>query len=397
MLKDLFKLTNLQIFSTIFSFILSIFIANELEPNNFGLYSKALIWGNLLSMIGSFETDRTAAVLQSKLKNSQEVFNIVITVRLIFFLLFILYIPFLLYYNLAIGFGVLVICLTVFNLSFLYEILEKNVNYGIVFFFERAIYIVLCLAFFILFNSLNLYLIFFAYGLGTLFSLFWQFRRYKPYFKKFVLKKFDEIKPVIINNSFIVSIALSEFAYGGFSRLILENKFGLEIMGIYSAGWYAIMLITIFQAQVTKVWRLKISDSLINKAGGLKPVIKKYFYFSTIPVCILSIALILFAPAIVDFLFIEDYKILSSLLPVFACYFVIINLHTLTTIFWVSIGDKKEFLLTNLISSISLIIVLMYFPKELGINFFAATTIFFHGLVVFYLLKRFYFKYLRSS
>ena len=168
-------------------------------------------------------------------------------------------------------------------------------------------------------------------------------------------------------------------------------------MGIYSAGWYAIMLITIFQAQVTKVWRLKISDSLINRTGGLKPVIKKYFYFSTIPVCILSTALILFAPAIVDFLFIEDYKILSSLLPVFACYFVIINLHTLTTIFWVSIGDKKEFLLTNLISSISLIIVLVYFPKELGINFFAATTIFFHGLVVFYLLKRFYFKYLRSS
>ena len=62
----------------------------------------------------------------------------------------------------------------------------------------------------------------------------------------------------------------------------MESKYSMEDLGIYSAGWQIILVITIFQAQVVKVWRTKLSHSIIHKDSNLKSLLKSYFYFSTI-------------------------------------------------------------------------------------------------------------------
>jgi len=395
MFKQLFALTNIQIFGSALSFALSIVLANQLEPSNFGIYSKALILGNVLSLIGIYGTDHTAPVYATKLKNNQEVFNIVYSIRIVFFIVILAYVPFLLIQNSALALGVFVMCLTVFNLSFLYEISDDNIHYAMTFFGERLIYVFIA-SLFIITGTLNLYVIFLCFGLATILSISWQIKTYRAFFEQFAFQSCDKIKTAIKNNTFIITISLAEFTYGGFSRLILENRYGLEAMGVYSAGWQSIMVITIFQAQVTKVWRYKISDSLVNKKNGLKELVVNYIKLSTVPVFLFSIFIWIFTDQIVDFLFISNYSSLKSLLPIFACYFIIINLNTLSSIFWVSVDNKKEFLSINLISSIVLIFILYNIPNDLEINIFAGIIIFTHGVTVLWLLTRFYFKHLRS-
>tara|TARA_X000000368_G_scaffold367922_1_gene315570 strand:- start:160 stop:732 length:573 start_codon:yes stop_codon:yes gene_type:complete len=185
--------------------------------------------------------------------------------------------------------------------------------------------------------------------------------------------------------------------YGGFSRILIESKFGLEQLGIFSAGWQIILVVTIYQAQVTRVWRTKISSALVSKnINQLKELVVNYISFSTLPIILFSLFVSIFSEEIVKIIFTEEYGQLASILPIFSVYFVFINLEALSGICWISIGSKKGYLLINLIFSLLLLTLLSLVPQSYGLSFFALSITLIFALYNVFLLYIFYFRYIKN-
>ena len=179
--------------------------------------------------------------------------------------------------------------------------------------------------------------------------------------------------------------------------MILENKLGMEQLGIYSAGWQIILIITIFQGQVVRVWRSDLSNALINKKrGDIKHLISSYLLFSTLPVFMFAIFISFFSYEIVNIMFTDEYILLATILPIFSSYFLFINLDSLVKILWVSIGNRMKYLKISLFFSIMLLFILQSIPSNANLELFALSVVFIHGCSVIILLLVFYFKYLNE-
>lgn len=396
-IKEISSLTLFSGIASAISYFITLALANTLGAYDFGIYSYCMVWGNLLSAIIIFSTDFTAPAFYSKTKDKQKIFNAVISTRLFLFLFFMLIIPLFFLKDPEIALGVFAIMFSTFNLSFFYEISQKNISYSKVYLLERLIYILIIL--FLLFrNLIDIKLIFTTFLLSTLISIVLQFNSFKKYLRNFQpLNIIIEPKSFLKDNFFILMITLSTFIYGGFSRILIESKFGLEELGVYSAGWQIILIVTIFQAQVTKVWRTKISFTLVSKnLALLKKNVLEYAIFSTLPIIIFSLFIFIFSEKIVDILFPEGFRQLNSILPIFSFYFVFINLEALAGIFWISIGSKKIYLIINLIFSVSLLFSLILIPQSFGLVFFALSITIIFAVYNIILLSIFYFRYINK-
>jgi len=82
------------------------------------------------------------------------------------------------------------------------------------------------------------------------------------------------------------------------------------------------------------------------------------------------------------------------LIPLYSIYFIVISFNALSIMLWISIGNKKQYLKINIVSSLVLITVLLLSPKEIGILGFTVIVVFIHLLSVIYLLGRFYVSYI---
>ena len=397
-IKELSVLTILTGITSAVSYCITLAIANNLGTSDFGLYSYCIVWGNLFSAIIIFSTDLTAPAFYTKINDKQGIFNRVLSIRLFLFLISFLFIPAFLLKNNIIVLGVFAIMISAFNLSFFYEISQKNISYSKIYFLERLAYI-LIVGSLIFFGLIDIGFIFIALLFVTLFSVLIQINYFKTNLKKFTfVNTITEKNNFFNDNLYIMIITLSTFVYGGFSRILIESKFGLEQLGIFSAGWQIILVITIFQAQVTRVWRTKISSALVlKKQKLLKDLVLNYISFSTLPIILFSLFVAIFSDEIVKIIFISDYSSLSSILPIFSVYFIFINLEALSGICWISIGNKRLYLMINLIFSLLLLILLSLVPPSYGLNFFALSITLIFALYNIVLLSIFYFMYIKNS
>jgi len=404
-ISELSSLTGLNLLAAGLSYLLTIVIANTLGPNDFGIYSYIMLWGGFASLIIVFSTDSTIPVQYAKLDDKQSVFNITQTIKF-FFLLVWTASMFLWYRYTELGLvisknpevliGLIALTLASFSFWNFYEISKNNIKYAKIYFIERMFYLFL-LGFFLYTNSLDILTIFSCLLIATICSLLFQIKDISNLIKNFEIENFQSVYMLFKENLPLVLIQLSTFVYGGFSRIILESKLGMEQLGIYSAGWQIILVITIFQGQVVKVWRSDLSNALINKKRDhLKNLISSYFLFSTLPVFIFAIFISVFSNEIISILFSDEYILLAKILPIFSLYFVFISLDSLVKILWISLGNRMKYLAISLFFSILLIFVLKLIPNNANLELFALSTVLIHGCSIILLLVVFYYKYLNK-
>jgi|TARA_B100001741_G_C16554241_1_gene601461 O-antigen/teichoic acid export membrane protein len=404
-ISELTSLTSLNLFAAAISYSLTIIIANTIGPNNFGIYSYILVWGGFASLIIIFSTESTIPVQFSKTKDKQGIFNLTQTIKILFLLIWIISIPLWLRFtelgliiksNPEVIIGLIILSLANFRTMEFYEISKKNVRYAKIYFIERMFYIFL-VGIFLYQNSLDILTIFSCLFIATFFSLLFQFKDNFNLIKQFKIEKFHNVISLFKANLPLVLIQLSTFVYGGFSRIILEGKVGLEQLGIYSAGWQIILVITIFQGQVVRVWRTDLSSALINKNKKLiKDLISSYLLFSTFPVFIFAILVSIFSYEIVSLLFRDEYILLARVIPIFSLFFVFINLDSLAKILWISIGDRTKYLIISLFFSILLLFILQEIPNNSNLELFALSIFSMFASSVIALLLIFYFQYFRK-
>jgi O-antigen/teichoic acid export membrane protein len=357
------------------SYLLTITLANYLGPADFGLYAHVLIVSSVVSIFVNFGTEQTAAVSFSRRNDIRIVFEEVFYTRAMVLIPTLGMVAFIYYQEVQILFFVFCLTLTNFNLGFLYEVMRNNERYSYIHLLERVFYVLL--AFVLIYtNRLNLYALFTISFFFAAVSIFWQFNDNKKYISCLRPDLVNGSVKVLYDNVPLVVIALSTYAYGGFSRLVLERQLGSESLGIYSAGWQLIAIGTIFQTQISRIWRLDITESVqSNNWLKLRGSLLSYVLISSIPMLLLCLFFYGNSRLVVSILYTESYAQLATILPILGLYFLVINLSGIVDMLWVALRRNNTFLLINLISGCAFLIVLIYFSKSMSMVHFAVSAV----------------------
>ncbi len=395
-IKQLFALTKNNLSVAVLSYFLTIKIATYLGSYYFGVYSYIMLLGSVFGILVNFSTNSTSTVLMAKYKSKLKVFHIVFSIRLFFLAILCCCIPFLMLKGTLITIGVIIFSISILNLSYFYELNRKNISYSYIFLMERLFYLGIVAGLLFL-KILTLQLILATYFFSIFISICFQYWQNKKAIRTFKFLKLKQLLEYLKGQVSLVIIEYSTFAYGGFSRLIIEGKYGMADLGVYSLGWQITMAATLFQAQVTRVWRLNITNALVNSnLIELKKLVKNYILLSTIPIVGIAGLITFLSAPFVSYLFGNEYASLTQLIPIFSVYFVVINLDTLSTLFWISIGNRLEYLLYKVGTSAIMLIMLFTLPNNAPISQLAMYVVGNHGVSVIILLIVFYFRYIKK-
>jgi PST family polysaccharide transporter len=389
--KQLALLTNNSFIGSAASYFLSIYLANEFGTDNFGLYSYILVISSLSIIFINWAADQSAPSYFSEGQSKSEIFNIVFTARILVSIFFTLILFFYKQEDFFLVLAVLVLNISAFNLSFLFEISAKNTLYSFVYMIERLLYVFFVLALFFLgFNDLKY--VFLAYFIITVGSLAVQyFLLEKKLSLAYKCPSLFDLSIYFKNNFSFVLISLSSFVYGGISRLFIGDKLGMSALGIFSSGMQIIVLVTIFQAQVERIWRvpLYVSFSECDKVK-IKANVWSFIKLSTIPSLLGTLFVSLFSNQIVEFLFSKDYKILGDVLPLISLFFVTINLTSLLTICWFALKKNKEFLISSGVVSLFLVGILFFLPTTATLGDYVLSILLCQVVLILYSIVRIY-------
>lgn len=362
------------------SYFLTVTLANYLGPEQFGIYSHALITASVASIFINFSTDQTAAILHSHSRDSREVFSSIFLIRTVLAILVFAILP--CFYSDDLVLLAFIYCLVFanFNLAFLYEIHRRNERYSYIYLLERTAYIGLA------FLLIHLKYLKLSYLFGLLLSfnvasILFQLIDNKDMFRLDQKMPFSIMLNILKENFPLVVIAISAYSFGGFSRLIFEGSHGSEMFGIYSAGLQLVSIGTIFQGQVSRLWRAPISDSMRTlDSKRLYRTIQSYVLHSTLPMLFMCCIFMFMPDMIIALLFTDRYADLITILPLLGMYLVVINMLGLLDMLWISLGRRWIYMLTYLIFSAMLLGFLWVYSPRMSMFQFVATTVTFHFL-----------------
>jgi O-antigen/teichoic acid export membrane protein len=377
---NLFILSKNNLIIAGFSFFLTITLANYFGPEKFGIYSHVLIIASIVSIFINFGTDQVSPLLLTKFKNIGLVLNVVNSIKLL--ILFPTILALLIIYKNELLFLIFIGCLLItnFNFSFIYEACNRNAKYSYIYLFERSSYIALIFII-LLFDKLTLEYLFLIALITASLSILYQWTDLNTFVVKYGNVPYKFIMSSAFYSLPIFLIGISNYSYGGYSRLILERQLGDRELGIYSVGWQLITIGTIYQSQVSRLWRIKFTEAIQSyDHTNLVRDLKSYLLFSTLPMSLVSLFILFANDSIVFLLFSEQYTGLSSVLSILGFYLIVINLAGLVDMLWVALSKTYVFMIINIFSAICLILFLLSFSQNMSIKDFAIITVSAHLL-----------------
>ena len=393
----LFMLTKNNAIAAALSYTLTISLANILGPSDFGIYSFVLVIGSILSIVITFGTDLTAPMMFAKIANRQKALSIIFGIRLSIILITALGLAIYSFTSLALSYYILCLLAAAFNLSYLYESMSNNIKYSYIYLTERLSYISLVFIV-IYFGELSLSLVFSLILISSLVSILFQYSDMRVELRCITQYNFGEYFNILKINYPLVMVAFALFCYGGFSKIIIENKFGTTTLGIYSAGWQLISIGTLFQMQVTRVWRLKISTAVVNGDNFvLRGLMKSYIVFTTAPLLALVLVMLITSKQIVSFLFSPSYHTLAEVLPILGVYLIVINFAGLAEMLWIPVARNKSYMAINVFFGAMLLLILHFLPSDFGLVGFAVSTVTIHFAATIVLLASWLIVYRGST
>jgi O-antigen/teichoic acid export membrane protein len=373
------RLILLSITASAFSYLLTLYLIRELSLQSFGEYSYLLLVSSLASVFIIFGTDNTVVRDFNRYKSKNEFTGLLLIFKITNLLLFLVFLKFLNFNYIP---EVFCFLLVIIYLGSSFEIYKKNIVFANIFLMERAFYTLLV---FVIFTILrvDVTFVYISMLIVSFISLCFQVNYLKPSFKKLNYSAFFSLYK---NNFFIVLSVVILFGYGGISRFILENKFGKESLGVFSAFWQFVMIITLVQTQIEKVWRIKISK--INDFSKFFTLSKNYLIKTTIPLMILSFLIMYFRDFFVLFLFGQKFLIYSELLISISIYFLIVNLDSLLRMLYIHCSIDKQYMMCHFISVALMLFALSFINYNL--LFFSIVVVVAHSFAVFLLIILFY-------
>lgn len=385
---SLFILLRNNVVAAGLSYLLTIYLANSLGPAGFGAYSLALLVASVGSIVIPMGTDQTSPL---RVASGGDYPPLVRDVMLVRAVLFGIGATGLLVWAIATRspIALYVACLLVpcLNFAFAYEVTQRNERYSTIFMIERLAYVFAAFAAVqVMGPSLpEVFACLFVAATASIVVQARDFRGALLHGKDSFPHAFRRtLSPV---NFALVALALGLFAYGGFSRILLERKLGIAALGVYSAGWQFVTIGTLFQNQVQRTWRVELSQAVASAdTAALDRLLRSYFFLSTLPIAAFSAVLAALAGPIVALVFRSDYAPIGLILPIFAAYLVTINLAGLAEILWVAARKHYVYTAVHIASGLALLAILAAAPEDLMLRDIAALSVASHTLAIAALL-----------
>lgn len=370
-LRSLTRASAVSALATGISYFLTILLARNGGPINYGEYAFCMAWAAIIITIINFASDSAFAHLVLKQNgNIQYAFNTIITARItVAVLVFIFIIIFNIFNLINIPWKVLFLIVPVFNLGFIYEYYQNNVVFAFNVFYEKLILLILNFIFLQIYDFQDVvYVLYFFVSIAFLLI---QVVKYNS----IVIK----LRFVGINNAVsyfgsywsLLGIALSQLGYGYVSRLLIENKLGMEVFSNVSLAFQVIALSSVYQGQVDRIFRRKFIDAGVNKDYVLYyDYFKKYLLLAICPLLICAIVLYLLSPTLILFLFGADYTYAAQILQVLSPLLVSVSFMRLIDIVMLSHGLEKYNLIINISISLIMIIIIYIMPMKTSLTCF---------------------------
>ncbi|WP_180017915.1 MULTISPECIES: lipopolysaccharide biosynthesis protein [unclassified Acinetobacter] len=389
-LKVLLKLLSTNILVAILSFSLTIYLASIIGPELYGKYAFSMILGLFCAQYVVFSTEATGRFLKNTM-GDERAFNAVSFLRLIHFFVILIFSALLTFkYDFEIILGMIAVAIAGLNSSYIYEWKHEQAKYSVVFLIEKIIYISSAFVFLYFFDVKNIYFLFLIMLLVTLSSCYFQYNYIGVYKVSF---NFSDVIFVFKNNYMMYLTALLTFVYGGYGRILIGEGYGMAMLGLFSAAWQMVFIITMFNSQIVRIWRGRIADSVFKKdSNDLLLNIKTYLVYCVVPVLIFSLILFFFSDLFFSMLFSDKYVDSAKMVKFLSPYFVIITLEFLSVMLWSSVSDRKINLILYAVFSIVTFIIMHIGVKFLTIYEFILIIPIMHGFCVFTSLVFFGYK-----
>ena len=193
-------------------------------------------------------------------------------------------------------------------------------------------------------------------------------------FKLNLLQVFDKS---LFKNLNITLIFFSEYAYGGISKIFIQDKMDFESLGLFSAGMQLILIISIFQTQIVKVLRPIIFESQRTNKKEFINAIKKYFIFSSLPIILFSFIFYFISPYFIELLYDNQYLGIIDIVLELSIYAFLINIKSLVGILYIGFDKTFRFMIISVFFSIVLLLLFYFAPDGLSLNsyFFIILTV----------------------
>lgn len=305
-----------------FSYITNLFLAYSMGPEIFGQYTYALVLGALFGQVVYFGSAETGINLVTNY--GEDALNWILTARIINFLLVSIGTLFVFLINSdTVTLFALVVTLSSLSFATQYEAKGRNVRYASVYLVERILIAIFIWIGLLKFDS---HLLLWVFGTILVFqgaSLVFQYTEHMA--TRITLNRKGLFN--VYKEGFLVFVfALSKFAFGGVTRILIINQLGAERMGIFAAAWQFVPVSTLYFAQTTKTWRLQITRSL--KEGDTDKFLenlKAVTLFVMVPSFFSAVVFWVFGREIIDFLLPSEYHDAGFLMPYIGVYFLVVG------------------------------------------------------------------------
>ena len=362
--KPIFTASFISGLSAIISYGTTLYFTRLLGVEKYGEYAYYIGWSGLIGSLIDFSSSSlfSKVILSS---TRQKAFNLVTSVKL--YLLFIITSILLMLITFGYNPPFISFCfiLPFFYLGGIYEFDEKNTMFSLILLFERIF--ILGMSILILFYfglSIQFYL---SYFFINSLILMYQFLKNKSLFLNFKLEKIRECRTHIIKYWPAIIVVFNQLAYGNISRLIIENKFGIEVFANVTIAFQIIALGQIFQLQVDRFFRPKVLNILKDKVM-LNKILLDYLIFGMVPIIILSLSIRIFSHDFVSLFFGKNFYTTSLYLNKLYPLLILISISKLLDVFYIGLDKIKYNMIIGFFTSISMLIILYIFSSNLMLN-----------------------------
>lgn len=359
------------------SYVTNLLLANSMGPESFGQYTYALVLGTLFGQAVVFGSTETG--IRLKTNYGAEALDWILTARIVNFLLVLIgaVTAYLINSEEAVLFA-LVVTLNSLSFATQYEAHGRNVRYASVFLVERIL-ITLFIWFGILF--LDSHLMAWVFGTMALFqgaSLFFQYIENRTTKISFQCKGLFNVYK---EGLFVLVFSLSKFAFGGVTRLLIFNQLGGERMGIFAAAWQFVPLSTLYFAQTTRTWRLRITEALRDgDSYEFSQNLKALTLFVMVPSLLAAIVFWVFGHTIIGLLLTSEYRDAGPLMQYIGAYFLVVGFDSVIVL--LAIAKSKAMLagMIYLVFGGLTILACLLLAKDHGLEGYLLTIVLGHFL-----------------
>jgi len=357
-----FMTKNASIISII-SFLTTVAIARFIGPAEFGAYVNMLIISSIIMVLTLFGTDQTAALLRARNVEISQIFKITHAIRLFIGIVVILLCSIIFKDNPLFTLYILALSIPNYSFGYIYEITHKQVRFSYIQNIEKLTYLISVIVMIYL-EVLTLSSLILFYGMVASISVIFQYFEVRNNFRLGNGSTSIGFKEILKINFPLVIVSLIALQYGSVNRLFLEDSLGTEALGIYSASWQLVMIGTVYQSLINRLWRPELSESIEKK--NLNQFINslvRYFLLGILPLAIAGVLLSVFGDNIISVLFDERFYATKQIIPYVALYIPIIGAVAIVDLVWISTGRTYTYLLLSSFFSMMIIFILWKFSS----------------------------------